>query len=289
MITTGVPASIALTEWLAKYASEHLAWFDRNSPEHLNIQSFLDQKTTEVPNDFLRFLGVALTLFDGGVFTANVRSVYASEKSLSLTWANGIVHSFGIEGWDRNDRLALKYIVKRCLNIQFDNGHDIISPIFKLLCHHEQALSQQLSDGFLTIVGPELEFNEMTFLVLSCLSNQQLETFYINVADVIPNEFHFEGLDQSMSAHSFFKRPVTEDILVLDKVKMHYNLLFHVPDDLPFIHDLRQETQQFLTASLQNSANIATVKAQLDQVKHQQLAPRLQLISAVLGAFKWPV
>ena len=70
---------------------------------------------------------------------------------------------------------------------------------------------------------------------------------------------------------------------------MHYNLLFHVPDDLPFIHDLRQETQQFLTASLQNSANIATVKAQLDQVKHQQLSPRLQLISAVLGAFKWPV
>ena len=123
-------------------------------------------------------MGVALTLFDGGVFTANVRSVYASEKSLSLTWANGIVHSFGIEGWDRNDRLALKYIVKRCLNIPFDNECDIILlNFFKLLCHHEQALSQQLSDGFLTIVGPELEFNEMTFLVLSCLSNQQLKPF----------------------------------------------------------------------------------------------------------------
>ena len=59
-------------------------------------------------------------------------------------------------------------------------------------------------------------------------------------------------------------------------------------DDLPFIHELRQETQHFLTTALQNSTDVAVVKTQLDQVKNQQLAPRLQLISAVLDAFQWP-
>ena len=160
--------------------------------------------------------------------------------------------------------------------------------MIQFLRHYQTVLKQQLDDGFLTTIQSDLPFNEMMFLVLSCLSNQQLESFYLNVSELIPEEFHFDGLDQSMSAHAFFKRPVTDDILVLDKVKMHYNLLFHVQEDLPFIQELRQATQHFLVTALNNPADITVVKEQLDQVKNQQLAPRLQLISAVLDAFQWP-
>ena len=288
MITTGVPVSIALTEWLANYASTHLDWFDATTTTHHQIQQYLNGTNNITPEDFVRFLLVMLALFDGGVFTANIRSVYATDKELSLTWANGIAHSFGLSGWDRHDRLAMKYITKRCLNITSDNTHEIIVPMIQFLRHYQTVLKQQLDDGFLTTIQSDLPFNEMMFLVLSCLSNQQLESFYLNVSELIPEEFHFDGLDQSMSAHAFFKRPVTDDILVLDKVKMHYNLLFHVQEDLPFIQELRQATQHFLVTALNNPADITVVKEQLDQVKNQQLAPRLQLISAVLDAFQWP-
>ncbi|MGC6367781.1 MAG: hypothetical protein ACON35_07295 [Candidatus Marinamargulisbacteria bacterium] len=288
MITTGVPVSIALTEWLAQYVSRHLDWFDTTSEAHQEIQKFINGESTEPSPEILRYIGVALTLFDGGVFSANVRSVYASEDDLSITWANGITHGFSVSGWDRKDRLAMAYIAKRCLNIQFDDVVDVIRPAIQLLHHHCNNLTDQLADGFLTTINADLPFNEMTFLVLSCLSNQQLDAFYADMADAIPEEFHFDGLDQAMSAHAFFKRPVTDDILVLDKVKMHYNLLFHVQEPFDFIEDVRQRTQSFLTRSLANHTDIDAVKNQLDQVKHQQLAPRLQLISTVLDAFQWP-
>ena len=65
MITTGVPVSIALTEWLANYASTHLDWFDATTTTHHQIQQYLNGKNNITPEDFVRFLLVMLALFDG--------------------------------------------------------------------------------------------------------------------------------------------------------------------------------------------------------------------------------
>ena len=88
------------------------------------------------------------------------------------------------------------------------------------------------------------------FVVLSSFPIALLDSFYVKFSSNIPNDFYLESVAHQLSAREFFSRPQSDSILVLDKVKMQYNLHFHSETELSFLADFEKQTLEFIDQSL---------------------------------------
>ena len=295
MITTGTPVSIALFEWLTWYANQHLTWFDKQHDHYQLINDLFTSNLTELESkhhDFIKFIIMMMLQFDGGFYSANLQSVFAKDDLVSIQWTNSIQHDVGYLGWDRSTRRALNYICKR--TIGYSDFVDNMGPAFPLinafLKTHYHELNRQLTDvsdlnRLLTETG---SISENLFILLSAFPLPLLESFYLGIAELFPDEFVFDADHQTLSTKAFFSRPVNDSDLILDKVKMHYNLHFHSLESLPFIHDLEKQTLTFVNQSLNDSESRNLVETELSLVIQNQLSPRVSLLALVLDHFQWP-
>ena len=293
MITTGTPVTIALFEWLTWYASQHPQWFDQSTETYKSINSVLHSSTvieTEDVKPFFTFICVFLLLFDGGVFSSNLVAVSEKSKGLSLRWANNIFHEISFSSWDRSTRLALDYICGRAIGFSrlTENAGPAYKTIYSYLKRHQQLLSDQVN------ALPKLKtvhtngLSKDLFVILSSFPIALLDSFYVKYSSNIPDDFYLESSAHQLAAREFFSRPQSDSLLVLDKVKMQYNLHFHTESELPFLSDFEQQTLDFIAKSLSDSVILANVQSELDLVLNDQFKPRLSLLTLVLDHFNWP-
>ena len=123
MITTGIPVTVAIFQWVSKYAASNDQWFNRQSDQHQLInQCFTTAKLTPeqtagcVP-DFLRWLSVMVAAFDGGILSGSLLSFMDHDDKVTLTWESSMTQSLSVSGWDRSTRLAVDYIMNRACSI----------------------------------------------------------------------------------------------------------------------------------------------------------------------------
>ena len=295
MITTGTPVTIALFEWLTWFASQHPEWFDQSTDTHHKINQVLDSKATIDTDDvksFFTFLCGFLLLFDGGLFSSNLMSVSEKNKGVSLRWSSNMSHEVSYSGWDRSTRMALDYICKR--TIGYGSLTEDVAPVltimYSYLKRHQQLLMEQVTTlpNIHSINTKSTGLTKDLFVVLSSFPIALLDSFYVNFSSSIPNDFYLESVAHQLSAREFFSRPQSDSILVLDKVKMQYNLHFHSETELSFLADFEKQTLEFIDQSLGDVSILATVQSELDSVLNDQFKPRLSLLTLVLDHFNWP-
>ncbi|MEK9728016.1 MAG: hypothetical protein VW397_07935 [Candidatus Margulisiibacteriota bacterium] len=295
MITTGTPVSIAVFEWLTWYANQHVDWFERGTESFNAVNTFLvSGEGLEQPcvQNFIKLMAVFLVAFDGGIFATNVHSLFASDTALAIQWTPTVRYELAYDGWDRGTRQAVDYIVRRAIG--FDSFVSTPLPAMHILAsflrRYQSELTQQLDVTFSldSFCKKQDSIREDLFVILSAFPILNLNQFYAEVAEILPDEFYFEGHRQALSAKSFFLRPVTESMLVLDKVKMHYNLHFHSTQTLPFLAALGEKTTQFVASMLAQQAIYDQVNQELQQLQRDQLSPKLALLTLVMDHYRWP-
>ena len=257
------------------------------------LDAFSDQDQPVIFN-VLRWLGMLVLSFDGGVLTSAVQSV--AERSgggVSIRWDNGITHSMSDKDWDRPTRNALDYIMKRSCSV--DSFQTNILAGLSGMHHYFKYYNSQLMDqvSFLQGVGdmsPQALVGDasLTFLVLSSLPVATLQTFYQEFSTDIPADLYFDGLPNAVSVQAFFSQPMSDTMLVIDKVKMHYNLANHATLPSELATKLTEKTDEFLLQIRQDAVVWPDVQSEITQVCKEQFEPRLQFLTMVLDVFDWP-
>ena len=300
MITTGIPVTVAIFQWLTKYAADHPTWFDKNHSDSRLINAlFLNDLTTFDQHndfahchDFLRWIGVWVLAFDGGILSSNIRTFSEDNDGIYMQWSNGISHRIDAVGWDRPTRNAIDYIVQRaCTFRDFQNNTQAgLRAIFHFLKHYQNELAHQVSFSKGLLTNPPTDLGrDAEFLILSSVPAQPLQKFYESLAAKFPDDVCFEGLAEPLPAHMFFAQPVTADMLVIDKVKMHYNLVFHAELDSELQATLAKETSRFIASVIKDAKLWADVQAELTCVCDEQFTPRLTLFDLLFEVFQWQV
>jgi hypothetical protein len=175
----------------------------------------------------------------------------------------------------------------RCCSVQdFQiNPYGVLHPLNHYFLYYANELSEHIQ--FLSNIQHSdfIQNSSLMFLALSTLPVATLEPFYISMASHIPEDLFFDKLP--VSAKMFFSNPTPDTVLVIDKVKMHYNLIHNanLPEGLH--HTLLQLTKDILT-QLQKTPHWQSVDSEISTICHSQFKPRLTLLNAVLDAFKWP-
>ena len=293
MITTGAPVSVAIFEWVSAYASQHSNWFNKHHDNHRAINGYLTahHALTNVTQDFLKFLVVFMTLFDGDPVTHHVKTILSTADTLSVHWTSGITHRLSLTGWDRQTRNALNYMVQRGI------GHPDFcqnpSPAFHLINAFFKVKLQELTDHISHIQSWQTNqqsatITPFTFVIMALFPASVLDSFYTKLSTVIPSEFAFEGLDQFVSARAFFGYPRHDISLIIEKLKMHYNLQFHTPDTLPFLDDISAKTTAFIQQTLTDDSQRNHIQREIQELLAQQLIPKQTLLRLVLEHFTWP-
>ena len=293
MISAGVPVTVAMGQWLAQYAADRAHWFQPSSEAHAVIMSLFktpmaDQTDRQTAEDFLRWLGVLVASFDGGLFASGLRSFSDRNDAVVLHWDNGISHTLAVSGWDRPTRNALDYIMKRaCSCPDFQRNISTGLPLVgSYLAHHRDAISHQIS--FASQVDHDGPMSsDVGFFILSAAPVALLQLFYLEFSELIPEDLCFEGLADPLPARLFFSKPVGDAPLLIDKVKMHYNLVHYATLDMDVLHALNEKTQLFLTSLKNDPKAWDHISREVSVLMDEQLTPRVSLVSLVLDTF-WP-
>lgn len=300
MITTGVPVTVAIYQWLSQYAAERPYWFNSSDENfvilkkafHEPLSSFELSKQNEL-HDFFRWLGVLLASFNGGIFSGDLTSFADRGDTVSLTWSNGITQTIALKGWDRQTRNAMDYIVKRSCAIE--NFQNDIPKGLAAMGPYLRYFKNQLSDHveFSTTVTPSSidvalkNDPSIAFLILSAVPVLNLQQFYVQFATLFPDDLSFEGLAEPMAAQMFFAKPVMNEMLVIDKVKMHYNLVFHATINNELLEAMSLATTAFIQEISNDSSLWAKVQDEIACITNDQFSPRLLFLNLVLDLF-WP-
>ena len=293
MISAGVPVTVAMGQWLAQYAAERAHWFQPSSEAHAVVMSLFktpmaDQTDRQTAEDFLRWLGVLVASFDGGLFSSGLRSFSDRNDAVVLHWDNGISHTLAVSGWDRPTRSALDYIMKRaCSCSDFQRNISTGLPLVgSYLAHHRDAISDQIS--FVSQVDHDGPMSsDVGFFILSAAPVALLQLFYLEFSELIPEDLCFDGLADPLPARLFFSKPVGDAPLLIDKVKMHYNLVHYATLDMDVLHALNEKTQLFLTSLKNDPKAWDQISREVSVLMDEQLTPRVSLVSLVLDTF-WP-
>lgn len=298
MITTGLPVTVAMFQWLSQYAADRPHWFDRGHDDHRLIQQLFDKPLTDftdpyqqgIVHDYLRWLGVLVASFNGGIFSVDITSFMDRGNAVSITWANGITQTISMTGWDRPTRNALDYILKRsCSMADFqDDVPNALVIIGSYLAHFETQLRDHVAFSTAASGSVELAMSKdpaSAFLILSAVPVAQLQQFYVGFAALLPEDLSFDGLGEPMPAHLFFAKPVLAETLVIDKVKMHYNLMFHAKIDGALLTELSAYTKAFILNLSSDQSLWASVQNELTCILNDQLLPRQSFLSLLLDLF----
>lgn len=297
-MTTGLPVTVAMFQWLSHYAANRSSWFEPGHHDHRLIQQLFSSSLSDISDahhqriahDFLRWLGVLVASFNGGIFSVDLTSFMDRGDGVAMTWGNGITQTISMAGWDRQTRIALDYILKRsCSIVDFqEDVPNALRMIGAYLAHFKAQLETHVAFSKMVSGSAGLSMSKdpsTTFLILSAVPVVQLQQFYVGFSALLPKELSFEGLGEPMPAYLFFAKPVMAETLVVDKVKMHYNLMFHARIDAALLTKLSDHTTAFILNLSSDKSLWASVENELACILNDQLLPRQAFLNVLLGLF----
>lgn len=301
MTITGMPVTVNIFKWLAEYAAYNSEWFDNSNANCILLKRFFSDSTfssdlladdeKELIYDFIRWLSVLILSFDGGLASANVRSFTSNQDDLSIVWQNDIAYSLSLTDWSRTTRRTIDYIIDRACSIQnytsnISSNHE---SIFQLLSYYLEQLKSNYnfssqSVDFASINAFILD-DGLVFTILSAIPAQALQGFYVEFSDLFSDDLAVSGLQIPTSLKQFFLTPYIDDLLLLDKVKMHYNLQLFSGLNSDLLNQLSNKTREFLSRCFQDRELTDYIKEQLKQVNDMQLQPRIDLLVLINNKF----
>jgi hypothetical protein len=304
MTLTGLPVTVEIYSWLVAHAANHSNWFDKTHADYAAINQFLSTaKSNDVSYQqleapvasFLLWFFILVVSFDGGLFTEGVSQFNSNDKQITITWAPNVHHTLSLNTGARATRLAINYIVERACSVRgaSDQIHSVLGPLVKYLDYYSHRLRDVVVSSNLAVsnadMGQYIQQDEsILFSILSTLDTQELQAFYLNIADIFPEDVAIAGIDKPVSLRQFFLNPVENTVLAVDKVKMHYNIQLFSKVDNSLKQELKQKTVAFIKKHTGSDRARDMVRENLETVINTQLKPRQQLLEMVLQQFAWP-
>jgi hypothetical protein len=304
MTLTGLPVTVEIYSWLVSHAASHTSWFDKTHADYAAINLFLSKggegnieyQMLDAPvQSFLVWFFMLVASFDGGLFTEGVSQFNISGQQLTIAWDPNVHHTVSLNNWDRPTRLGVNYIVKRACGINEASNQlqHVLKPLIHYLDYYYQRLgdvvaSSALAGSSVNMAQYVQKDESLLFSILSTLDTQELQAFYLNIADIFPEEVAIAGIDKPVSLRQFFANPVSNSVLAVDKVKMHYNIQLFSKVDNSIKKELKDKAVAFIKKHTLSDRARAGVRENLENVVNTQLKPRHQLLGMVLQQFAWP-
>jgi hypothetical protein len=302
MTTTGLPVTIEMYQWLVTHAAEHETWFDKTHEDYRIIYQFLTgshnlnvtqtSELNETVESFLLWFFILVVSFDGGLFTESITQFNATKDRVTITWQSNIHHAMSLNTWDRSTRLAINYIVESACSIRSatDNIDNVIPPLMNYLRYYNHRLSDILTGT--NAISPNTDISRIIakdesvlFSILATLDLQELQAFYLKVSKIFPEALSIEGPSGPVSLQRFFANTAVSELLIIDKVKMHYNIQLFSEISEEYKKQLKDKTSSFIERHTRSSTDRVTICQTLDEVVISQLKPRHQLLEMVLQQY----
>jgi hypothetical protein len=290
MTLTGAPVTLSLFHWIAETGSKNTTWFQSTHNDHIEISRLFDlgltagMADTAITQQFLKWLGVLVLSFDGGAFSANLSHFSVTENELRMQWDNGTHQTISINMWNHATRKTIDYIMNRACSLpSFCNDIPNGLPMIGAYLRHNLNDLQRLiafSDDKHTTHADAFEFYAM-----SAAPEPLLQLFYLEFSECLPDHIGFDGQQTPLTAKAFFSKPVSNVSLLIDKVKMHYNLMHHAAIDDTLKRQLNEKTTAFLSALQKDPAAWPVIQKQMDELVSNQLRPRADFVAMVLDIF----
>ena len=294
MTVTGLPVTVSLLHWLAETGASNSSWFQLSHHHHAVIKSMhsngldtgFSSNDQAIAQQFLVWLGVFVLSFDGGIFTNHVSHVSIQNQTLHVQWVNGLSQTLMFNNWNHATRNGLNHIIKRaCSEPMFSKNIPYgLQLIGAYLGHHLTELNTliEFSEG---AQSTKTMVDELGFYALSAAPEPLLQLFYLELSECLPKHLGFEGQQAPMPARTFFSKPVSSATLLIDKVKMHYNLMNHAHIDADLKESLRIKTASFLSALQMDEAAWGMIQNEIGNLINNQLKPRANYLAMVLDVF----
>ena len=300
MAITGLPVTINIFHWLAENAAKNTQWFDKTQPTFQILQAFssnqefnlssYDNDSQNIIYDYSRWLAILVLSFDGGLETSNVRSFAVTDEQIMITWSHDLTYKIDLNGWSRNTRRAVDYIFERACSVsQFSSDMSQSKlQIYNYLRFYREQLE---SIHHFSTSGVDQQFENLigdsnfTFTILSAMPIDILQHFYAQLSHLFSDDLAIPGLSTPVSLKHFFSKSYINEITLLDKVKLHYNLQLFSQLDSTLIQAITAKTNEFIELSFKDPKVVEFVSKQIRQVSDLQLQPRLQLVELIERQF----
>ena len=306
MLKTGTPVSVDIYYWVANFGESNKDLFDPAHDNYKLINSFLQSGNglDEYSKDekericsFLKWVVIACLLHDGGMFCANLKSFQPVTNEIIIHWENGIHQKISLTGWDRQTRKAVDYILNRLISVE--NATTQVSqcfePIVSFLSYQKDQLQQMLSvlqavnqKNHQSISAAIIADPVLLFICLAALPKASLTSFYKGLSDILPNDLELGLESLPIGMKDYFDHIIDSDIVLIDKVKMHYNLVFCSTLEAQELSIINDYTTEKLNSELVTPKVMDSIHLQLNLLKDEQCTPRLDLLTLMIEHFKWP-
>ena len=244
----------------------------------------------DVVQQFVKVLFLFMVLFEDGGMGNTIQSVVAySESSISVTWKNGVSHTFNQMGWDRGTRQGIDYIANRLFNYDrvTRDSWPLLSTIHIQLKKQRQAMTDR--EDNLTMLhdmdGSEASFPDHALAILSTGSLSDIEALYhqiaINTMPMLKNEYH---TDEQL-IYDFFSVVDYESGNIMEKIKMHQVLNRNIQSNL--LEKVNDQTVLLAQEFLKNPTVRRAMQRNIQAIIDHQVRPFRLMLNVILESLNW--
>ena len=127
--------------------------------------------------------------------------------------------------------------------------------------------------------------DSLIFTLLAGVPGNTLAGFYSDFSLLFSSDLSISVLNNTISLKQFFSRSCNDDLLLLDKVKMHYNIQLFSKLDPDLIQEMANTTKKHLSLFLKDPKITDYIKTQMNQINELQLKPRIDLLTLLNETF----
>ena len=298
-VKQSVPPEVTLMEGITHLLNkkEHyfIAGYDANKAWLQTITStsdlledprFLD--SLDFKHLFYTHLFVLLIHLDG---FANPKFKYCHFKagSIRMQWENQAEWHFSDQEFDEQ---ALLQLIQVLFGTDIAEGF-IDKHFFKLVFERHKRFLADISDAKTILLEAKREIfastkrkkpkDDVVFALLSAFPLDELNSFYLKLANYYDPDL---VIDQSvlvpLNVSQFFSTTSQDILFVLEKIRLHYNLVHYAPDLDDKQNSLFDDLWYYLVERLHNEEVKVFVEKNIEEAFSLQFVPRIQLLELMI-------
>ena len=298
-IKQSVPPGVVLMEAVTKRLEGKESYFSPGSVSYRAWESFIEESIDVIDDprflkttDFQDLLYVHLfTLLSHheGLLSSAFKKAILSEDALSLSWVDKGDLCIARQGVDEQ-------VLLRLLEIVFgkDMAEGVLDRAFfhEVLRSHKRNLSSILDAKRLLLEAKRIVTmprkqdkpdDLVVFTLLSAFPLDELNSFYLKLShyydrDLVVNQ----SIRTPVYIHQFFNTTSQDIVFVLEKIRLHYNLVHYAVNLEEKQKGLFIDMWHYLVERMQNQEVKPFVIKQLDESFQLQFLPRIQLCELLI-------
>ena len=298
-IKQSVPPGVVLIEAVTKRLEGKEPYFIPGSSSYRAWETFIEDtidviedprflKTTDF-QDLLYVHLLTLLSHHEGLLSSGFKKAILSKGDLSLSWRDQDELCIAKQGVDEP-------VLLRLLEILFgkDMAEGVLDRVFfqEVLRSHKRNLSSILdakrllleAKRIVTVARKQDKPDDLViFTLLSAFPLDELNSFYLKLSHYYDRDLMVnQSIRTPVNIHQFFNTTSQDIVFVLEKIRLHYNLVHYAVDLEDKQKKIFSDMWHYLVERIQNQEVRPFVLKQLDESFQLQFLPRIQLCELLI-------